>query len=111
MRAIRTIPFLSMTALAVVLVILPRTGRADVTIQQQTQFDFAVGKGVSRYSIFFGSRVHSTSRSRRMISPLCVLPQNIDMNPSQCMSESLRRLSVVVNSVLVPCALMTAKSN
>ena len=46
-----------------------------------------------------------------MISPLCVLPQNIDMNPSQCMSESLRRLSVVVNSVLVPCALMTAKSN
>jgi hypothetical protein len=44
MRAIRTIPFLSMTAFAAVLVILPCTGRADVTIQQQTQFDFAVIK-------------------------------------------------------------------
>src|SRR5262245_50201538 len=31
--------------------------------------------------------------------------------PLACMSESLRRLSVVVDSVLVPCALMMAKSN
>jgi hypothetical protein len=44
MRAIRTIPFLSMAALAAVMVILPRAGRADVTIEQQAQFDFAIIK-------------------------------------------------------------------
>jgi hypothetical protein len=44
MRAIRTIPFLSIAVLAAVLVTLPRTGHTDVTIQQQTQFDFAVIK-------------------------------------------------------------------
>jgi hypothetical protein len=44
MRAIRTIPLLSVAALAVALIILPRTGRADVTIQQQTQFDLAIIK-------------------------------------------------------------------
>lgn len=44
MRAIRSISFLSIAVLAAVLVTLPRTGHADVTIQQQTQFDLAVIK-------------------------------------------------------------------
>lgn len=44
MRAIRPISFLSIAALAAMLVTLPRSGHADVTIQQQTQFDFAVIK-------------------------------------------------------------------
>ena len=44
MRAIRRISCVSIAALAAMLVTLPRTGHADVTIQQQTQFDFAVIK-------------------------------------------------------------------
>ena len=44
MRAIRPILFVSTAALAAVLVTVPRTGDADVTIQQQTQFDLAVIK-------------------------------------------------------------------
>src|SRR5579864_804089 len=44
MRAIRRISCVSIAALAAMLVTLPRTGHADVTIQQQTQFDFAVVK-------------------------------------------------------------------
>jgi hypothetical protein len=58
MRAIRTIPFLSITALAAVLVIVPRTGRADVTIQQQTQFDLAIIKA-------HGTRTEFTTTDKR----------------------------------------------
>ena len=58
MRAIRTIPFLSMAALAVVMVIQPRAGRADVTIQQQTQFDFTIIKA-------HGTKTELTTNDKR----------------------------------------------
>jgi hypothetical protein len=41
MRAIRRLPLATMIGLATVAALVPRTGRTDVTIQQQTQFDFA----------------------------------------------------------------------
>jgi len=41
MRAIRRLPLATLIALATVAALVPRTGRTDVTIQQQTQFDFA----------------------------------------------------------------------
>lgn len=41
MRAIRRVPLASLAALAVVIVTVPRIGRADVTIQQQAKFEFA----------------------------------------------------------------------
>jgi hypothetical protein len=44
MHAIRTLPFVSLAGLAVVVVVVPRAASADVTIQQQTQFDFAIIK-------------------------------------------------------------------
>src|SRR3974390_198574 len=58
MRAIRTVPFLSMTALAALVAILPRAGRADVTVQQQTQFDFAIIKA-------HGTTTESTTTDKR----------------------------------------------
>jgi hypothetical protein len=41
MRAIRRVSLASLAALAVVIVTVPRTGRTDVTIQQQAKFEFA----------------------------------------------------------------------
>jgi hypothetical protein len=58
MRAIGRLPFLSLAGLAVVVVVVPRAGRADVTIQQQTQFDFAVIKA-------HGTRTESTTTDKR----------------------------------------------
>jgi hypothetical protein len=44
MRARCTVPFTAFASLAATLLIVPRTGHADVTIQQQTQYDFAIIK-------------------------------------------------------------------
>jgi hypothetical protein len=44
MRAIRRLPLTTMVGLAVLVAVVPRTGHTDVTIQQQTQFDFAIFK-------------------------------------------------------------------
>jgi len=58
MRAIRTVPFASLIGLAVVAAVAPRAGRTDVTIQQQTQFDFAIIKA-------HGTRTESTTTDKR----------------------------------------------
>jgi len=44
MRARCTVPFTAFVSLAAVLLTVPRSGHADVTIQQQTQYDFAIIK-------------------------------------------------------------------
>jgi hypothetical protein len=44
MRAIRRLPLAFLGALAVLIVVAPRAGRADVTIQQQARFEFAIIK-------------------------------------------------------------------
>jgi hypothetical protein len=44
MRVIWALPFTAFAGLAVPLLVVPRPGHADVTIQQQTQFDFAIIK-------------------------------------------------------------------
>jgi hypothetical protein len=58
MRAIPILPFVSLLGLAVMAVVVPRTARADVTIQQQTQFDFAIIKA-------HGTRTESTTTDKR----------------------------------------------
>jgi len=58
MRAIRTVPFASLIGLAVVAAVAPRAGRTHVTIQQQTQFDFAIIKA-------HGTRTESTTTDKR----------------------------------------------
>ena len=58
MRAIPIVPFVSLLGLAVMAVVVPRTARADVTIQQQTQFDFAIIKA-------HGTRTESTTTDKR----------------------------------------------
>ncbi|HEX8783667.1 MAG TPA: hypothetical protein VF764_09860 [Steroidobacteraceae bacterium] len=58
MRAIRTVPFASLIGLAVVAAVAPRAGLGDVTIQQQTQFDFAIIKA-------HGTRTESTATDKR----------------------------------------------
>ena len=44
MRARCTVSFAAFVSLAAMLLIVPRTGHADVSIQQQTQYDFAIIK-------------------------------------------------------------------
>jgi hypothetical protein len=58
MRAIRTVPAASVIGLAVVAAVAPRAGLGDVTIQQQTQFDFAIIKA-------HGTRTESTTTDKR----------------------------------------------
>jgi hypothetical protein len=58
MRAIRRLPFISLAVLAVVVVIVPRAASADVTIEQQTQFDLAIIKA-------HGTRTESTTTDKR----------------------------------------------
>ena len=58
MRAIRTVSCASLIGLAVVAAVAPRAGLGDVTIQQQTQFDFAVIKA-------HGTRTESTTTDKR----------------------------------------------
>ncbi len=58
MRAICTLPLTALAAFAVVLLLVPRPGRADVTIQQQTQYDFAIIKS-------HGTRTELTTADKR----------------------------------------------
>ena len=58
MRAIRTVSCASLIGLAVVAAVAPRAGIGDVTIQQQTQFDFAVIKA-------HGTRTETTTTDKR----------------------------------------------
>src|SRR5215470_3945419 len=58
MRVTGTLPFTAFASLAVVALMLPRPGHADVTIQQQTQFDFAIIKS-------YGTRTELTSTDKR----------------------------------------------
>jgi hypothetical protein len=58
MRAIRTVPFASLIGLAVVAAVAPRAGLGDVTIQQQTHYDFASIKA-------HGTRTESTTTDKR----------------------------------------------
>ena len=58
MRAIPKLPFVSLPALAVLAVWVPHAARADVTIQQQTQFDFAIVKA-------HGTTTESTTTDKR----------------------------------------------
>ena len=58
MRVTRTLPFTAFASLAVVALMLPRPGHADVTIQQQTQFDFAIIKS-------HGTRTEATTLDKR----------------------------------------------
>jgi hypothetical protein len=58
MRAIRTVPFASLIGLAVVAAVAPRAGLGDVTIQQQTQYDFASIKA-------HGTRTESITTDKR----------------------------------------------
>jgi hypothetical protein len=57
MGAIRTVPFASLIGLAVVAAVAPRAGLGDVTIQQQTQYDFASIKA-------HGTRTESTTTDK-----------------------------------------------
>ena len=58
MRAIRTVLFASLIGVALLAAVVPRAARADVTIQQQTQFDFAIIKA-------HGTRTESTTTDKR----------------------------------------------
>ena len=58
MHANRMVPCASLIALAVVAAVAPRIGLGDVTIQQQTQFDFAIIKA-------HGTRTDSTTTDKR----------------------------------------------
>jgi hypothetical protein len=58
MRAIRTVPFASLLGLVVLAAVVPRAARADVTIEQQTQFDFAIIKA-------HGTRTESTTADKQ----------------------------------------------
>jgi hypothetical protein len=58
MRAIQRFPFVSLLGLAVAAIVVPRAARADVTIQQQTQFDLAIVKA-------HGTRTESTTSDKR----------------------------------------------
>ncbi len=58
MHAIRRVPFLSLAGVALAVVVVPRAAIADVTIEQQTQFDFAIIKA-------HGTRSESTTSDKR----------------------------------------------
>jgi hypothetical protein len=58
MRATPKLPFVSLLGLAVMAVFVPRAARADVTIQQQTQLDFAIVKA-------HGTTTESTTTDKR----------------------------------------------
>ena len=58
MRVTCTLPFIAFASLAVMALVVPRTGHADVTIQQQTQYDFAIIKS-------HGTRTEATTLDKR----------------------------------------------
>jgi hypothetical protein len=58
MRVTCTLPFTVSATLAVLALMLPRPGDADVTIQQQTQYDFAIIKS-------HGTRTEATTLDKR----------------------------------------------